>query len=132
MWVNEKLNKKLAEYEIYVNNRKACKIKVLDEDFTPVKFTRKVGRRKTKVFTTDKYGLSKQDKLDIEVAQDYRCAICNEIKKLVVDHCHKAEEQGIMKVRGLLCASCNLMLGFAKDNVKTLKKAIQYLTEVEI
>jgi hypothetical protein len=40
-----------------------------------------------------------------------------------IDHCH---ETG--KVRGVLCPPCNLMLGYARDNVDTLRRAIDYLT----
>ncbi|KKM72361.1 hypothetical protein LCGC14_1421320, partial [marine sediment metagenome] len=39
-----------------------------------------------------------------------------------VDHCHKT---GI--VRGLLCKSCNLTLGFVKDDVDLLQGLINYL-----
>jgi hypothetical protein len=55
---------------------------------------------------------------------DYRCEICNtEIDKSYdIDHCHTAKI-----VRGILCHSCNVALGFFKDNVGTLKSAIKYL-----
>lgn len=50
------------------------------------------------------------------------CAICEQEKPLVVDHCHTTGE-----VRGLVCSACNSMLGYAKDNTKSLAKAIEYL-----
>ena len=50
------------------------------------------------------------------------CKICNETKLLVVDHCHNTGE-----VRGLICSHCNSVLGYAKDNIKTLQNAIDYL-----
>ena len=53
------------------------------------------------------------------------CKLCNENKLLVVDHCHKT---GI--VRGLICSHCNSVLGYAKDNIQTLKNAIDYLDGV--
>ena len=34
-----------------------------------------------------------------------------------------------LKVRGLLCRSCNLALGMFKDDVNILNNAIQYLNE---
>ena len=55
------------------------------------------------------------------------CAICGksqpqQFHRLAVDHDHKTN-----KVRGLLCQSCNGMLGLAKDNIVTLSNAIKYL-----
>lgn len=71
------------------------------------------------------YGLTPQMWNDLFISQDSRCKICK-IKEINhewhTDHCHKTN-----KVRGILCKDCNLMIGFAKDNIKTLKKAIEYL-----
>lgn len=54
-----------------------------------------------------------------------RCAICNkESIKLFIDHDH-----GTGKVRGLLCRSCNMALGFLRDDVAALKNAIDYLSK---
>lgn len=39
-----------------------------------------------------------------------------------VDHNHKTK-----KFRGILCNSCNGLLGFCKDKIKILKRAISYL-----
>ena len=50
------------------------------------------------------------------------CAVCGVGGKLHVDHDH---ETGL--VRGLLCGSCNRALGLLKDNVDSLKMAIDYL-----
>ena len=50
------------------------------------------------------------------------CEICGQHTKLFVDHCHTTE-----KYRGLLCRACNLMLGYAKDNLNTLSAGIKYL-----
>ena len=63
--------------------------------------------------------------------QEHKCAICRRseqdknrrsYRSLCVDHCHKTRQ-----VRGLLCNSCNKLLGFAEDNPVILLKAIQYL-----
>ena len=55
------------------------------------------------------------------------CAICGiseeeHGKQLSADHCHNKKQ-----VRGLLCNSCNLLLGYAKDKSHTLLMAIAYL-----
>lgn len=54
--------------------------------------------------------------------QDFSCAICRSEEKLVIDHCHSSG-----KVRGLLCSSCNKMLGNAKDLCTTLVMGVKYL-----
>lgn len=59
-----------------------------------------------------------------------RCAICNrhqsELQKaLCADHDHVTK-----KVRGLLCSKCNLMLGYAGDNLELLQNSVEYLKRV--
>lgn len=54
--------------------------------------------------------------------QEGKCAICKSEKITDIDHCHDLNE-----VRGLLCKSCNLGLGFFKNNVTFMKSAIEYL-----
>lgn len=48
------------------------------------------------------------------------------VKSLSIDHCHATG-----MVRGLLCSSCNFMLGAAKDNTLTLKIAVVYLEDAK-
>jgi hypothetical protein len=74
------------------------------------------------------YGISIEDVEHMKVQQNYSCKICkthesNLKRKLFVDHCH---ETG--KVRGLLCQSCNTMIGNAKDNILVLQAGIDYLS----
>lgn len=72
-----------------------------------------------------KYGLTLDDynrRLD---EQNGTCAICDQSPdkgRLVVDHSHVTGE-----VRGLLCNSCNLALGLARDNPELLRKMAAYL-----
>lgn len=75
------------------------------------------------------YNLSQSDYDNLYRSQNGNCAICgksgeNQSEKtfLVVDHDH---ETG--KVRGLLCAHCNSMLGHAYDSKDILAAAIKYL-----
>lgn len=68
------------------------------------------------------------------------CAICKnpekcvksnstklEPKKLAVDHCHEAQKLGVLKVRGLLCHSCNTMLGVKRSIFYKSDAAQEYL-----
>ncbi len=56
------------------------------------------------------------------------CLICGQksitarIGRLVVDHCH-----GSGVLRGLLCHRCNCGLGYFKDNVDMVARALKYL-----
>jgi hypothetical protein len=61
--------------------------------------------------------------------QDGCCAICGihqkDLKRtLFVDHNH---ETG--KIRGLLCGTCNMAIGFLKDDTGVLQNAIDYLNK---
>lgn len=57
-------------------------------------------------------------------AQGQHCALCENNKRLHVDHDHKTG-----KVRGLLCYNCNNGLGRFQDNTCILEKAIIYLNK---
>lgn len=72
------------------------------------------------------YGLMPEDFQGKMDEQNNGCAICDadisEVKAALVDHCHETGQ-----VRGLLCVRCNSLLGYAKDNIETLNRAISYL-----
>lgn len=69
-----------------------------------------------------KYNLSIEEATSLVETRIGVCKICNEVQPLVGDHCHKSRV-----VRGLICSACNSLLGYSKDNVKTLQEAIKYL-----
>lgn len=75
----------------------------------------------------ENYGIDLDDYNELFYKQNGKCAGCSRhqdsLKQtLSVDHCHRTE-----RVRGLLCHSCNMALGMAKDNPKTLRKLAEYL-----
>ena len=53
-----------------------------------------------------KYGITIEQYDSMLLSQKNKCYICNEEKKLVVDHCHKTGA-----IRKLLCHGCNTVLG---------------------
>jgi hypothetical protein len=80
------------------------------------------------------YGLSLEEYDEMVERQGGVCAICGKPetaqdvnsgtnRRLSVDHCHKTNE-----VRGLLCSKCNTGLGLFKDDITSLRSAINYLT----
>lgn len=80
-----------------------------------------------------KYGLLYEEVAVMLAEQDGGCAICNAPLTLDnrdkpkgehshIDHCHATG-----KVRGVLCAACNLGIGKFKDDTALLKSAISYL-----
>ena len=73
------------------------------------------------------YGLTKEQFLEMLIAQNFSCAICNTKEwgrpSPCVDHCHNT---GV--VRGLLCNRCNRGLGLFNDNKEVLKNAAKYLS----
>lgn len=76
-----------------------------------------------------KFGINYEFYLRMIEEQGNKCGICRKplekgVNGLAIDHCHKSE-----KVRGVLCRDCNLGLGFFKDNIISLLKAVDYLKE---
>lgn len=78
-----------------------------------------------------RHGLTKEAYNSLFELRNGKCHICDriesrvvgdKIKRLDVDHDHTTG-----RVRGLLCSMCNSLLGYAKDNIKTLERAIKYL-----
>jgi len=84
-----------------------------------------------------RFGIELDDYYDMLEKQNYHCAICDSVETainkrtkmafdLAVDHSHKTG-----KVRGLLCKNCNNMIGYAKDSIDILTKAVNYLKQHE-
>jgi Recombination endonuclease VII len=79
----------------------------------------------------ENFNLTEQQYEEMLIKQNYTCEICKEpestkrngqLKKLAVDHCHKTG-----KIRNLLCQFCNSGIGYFKDSIELLQKAIDYL-----
>ena len=78
------------------------------------------------------YGITLEELDTLYEEQEHSCKLCgvhvSELEgkktKLCVDHCHTTG-----KVRGLLCAKCNSVLGLANDSPAILQKAIDYLKD---
>lgn len=73
------------------------------------------------------YGLTDSAYQAMLIEQRGSCAICQtpfeDLPRAVhIDHCHATG-----KVRGLLCRTCNLVIGFFKDDTERLLKAAIYL-----
>lgn len=71
-----------------------------------------------------KYGITLAQFNAMVTEQQGKCLICERVPEdyLVVDHCHETK-----RVRGLLCSGCNCGLGFFKDSVEIMAKAINYM-----
>lgn len=73
------------------------------------------------------YGITLAEFHKLLEEQNNACAICgmhlaNKGMNTHIDHDHETNE-----VRGLLCRSCNILLGHALDDIDRLKSAIAYL-----
>ncbi len=79
------------------------------------------------------YGISKAKRAEMLDGQGGRCAIClKESGRWCLDHCHKYEARtGGIKIRGILCSNCNVMLGLSGDSIEVLLRAAAYLQKHE-
>lgn len=111
--------KPLYEFGIHANKRKFAQAICL-----------RCGRQRSKensIFRNFGITLEQYDK--ILEKQSGGCKICGTKTprgkgRFSVDHDHLTG-----KIRGLLCNNCNHVLGNAKDNIKILAAAIQYLID---
>ena len=79
-----------------------------------------------------KYGITEEQLEHIKNSFNYSCMICGieekDLKrKLCIDHNHTNNQ-----VRGVLCSSCNLGIGYFKDDINLIEKAIQYLDQYDV
>lgn len=73
-----------------------------------------------------KYGLSPEEWDRLHDLQLGRCAICL-LPLVETKHIHVDHEHATGRIRGLLCNRCNIAIGYARENVEVLQRAIQYL-----
>lgn len=75
-----------------------------------------------------RYGLSVEQWDALNAAQNGACAICERVpaqaRNFHVDHCHKTG-----RVRGLLCAQCNVALGWFEHVAGRLDRVHEYLAK---
>jgi hypothetical protein len=75
-----------------------------------------------------RYNITYEDFVDMYKKQDGKCLICNTPKilgtklGLNIDHCHVT-----LKVRGLLCRSCNTALGLLKEDKVVITNLLKYI-----
>lgn len=73
-------------------------------------------------------GITIAQKQQMFTSQNGRCAICGELflnlQDACIDHNHTTKQ-----IRGLLCRMCNCALGYAKENVITLSRCVEYLNK---
>lgn len=84
-----------------------------------------------KAWNLKSYGITIEEYEKLLKIQNNKCSICksDDPKRSAstvfsIDHCHTTG-----KVRGLLCTSCNIILGHARDSVEILQQAINYLNK---
>jgi hypothetical protein len=73
-----------------------------------------------------RYGISEQEHKKLLNSVENKCQICKKDTDLVVDHCHETR-----KIRGILCRSCNLLLGKIRKCPELEKNACEYLNNRE-
>ena len=86
-----------------------------------------------KSFIKRRYGTTPEEVELLKKQQNNKCSICGcefvegnqyDEKCACIDHSHSQKI-----IRGILCRNCNLMLGYAKDKIENLVKAIEYLNK---
>lgn len=82
-----------------------------------------IHRKKTRL---KNHGLVLSDWDNLFALQGFKCGACSAVDPGATDWCLDHDHK-TGKVRGILCRSCNLALGHAKDDPAVLLLLIQYL-----
>lgn len=73
-----------------------------------------------------KYGITRPQYDAMAACQDGLCWICKGVnadgRVLFVDHCHDTH-----RIRGLLCTTCNLAVGYLRDDPALARRLAEYL-----
>lgn len=77
--------------------------------------------------TYKRHGLSVKEQRRMRIKAGGCCAICNKHeskckRQHAIDHCHKTGA-----IRGILCAKCNIGLGYFGDSLEGINRAVRYL-----
>lgn len=119
------IEKSISEFTIRSNKRTRGECKPCSALIS--KKYREDNRDKMKLYEAKwNYGIS-LEKADA-LYNELNCQICGnefvDTRNKHIDHCH---DTGV--VRGVLCKNCNFALGYFKDDVAVIKKAIDYLNK---
>lgn len=83
-----------------------------------------------------KFGMTLSDYDAMLAAQGGVCAVCGEPpdadRRMDIDHCHDAESEGRMVVRGLAHNRCNVAIGYLRDSSERAFDAAVYLARREL
>lgn len=93
------------------------------------KYYKRNKRKQLDIYLKREFGIGIEDYERMLDSQSGKCKICGKsikenLKRLAVDHCHKTG-----KVRGLLCSSCNICIGFIEKNSLDISAIKKYLTQ---
>ena len=91
--------------------------KKISDKYAKIKIEYGITRDEWHWMLKEQYGKCKICEVELQVTGRTALTAC-------VDHDHKTK-----KVRGLLCSSCNFLIGNARDDVSILNSAIIYLNE---
>ena len=121
---NKKHSKKHARHERKYRSENLIKMKINKK-----KYVTSNARSVKNSALKHHYGIDIDQFELMKVQQNNSCAVCskhetNLTRSLCVDHSHSSG-----KVRSLLCASCNSVLGLIEENINTAKKIVKYLED---
>ena len=111
-----------------VNSCFTCKSSVRSEEGWKKKAVKNRDRLRLKKWRDSGLNITASQYQEMLLSQNGVCAVCGSPgkgRRLAVDHCHKT---GI--IRGLLCSSCNLGIGYFGDDPDRLRQAIKYLEKM--